>query len=180
MDGTGFCPQIFRQSQWPRDDWMTLDAKNWGSSRSSFISGVDLLELRVRALEAKLDRVTASSGTPWQLSADGCGGISELKSSFCGWKEHFLGPFWVGPKMAEVLDIHWQLWWRQTGNMVGCWMLLASKCVALTVGCFGPNPRSFFCCGVSDVSQPISRSVEGGTFNNPMDLFIMVPSGYLT
>ncbi|CAL1143400.1 unnamed protein product, partial [Cladocopium goreaui] len=59
-------------------------AVDQGSSRSSFISGVDLLELRVRALEAKLDRVTASSGTPWQLSADGCGGISELKSNFCG------------------------------------------------------------------------------------------------
>lgn len=40
-------------------------AVDQGSSRSSFISGVDLLELRVRALEAKLDRVTASSGTPW-------------------------------------------------------------------------------------------------------------------
>eukprot|EP00435_Cladocopium_sp_Y103_P005699 s849_g1.t2 len=40
-------------------------AVDQGSSRSSFISGVDLLELRVRALEAKLERITSSSGTPW-------------------------------------------------------------------------------------------------------------------
>ena len=56
----------------------------------------------MRALEAKLDRVTASNGTPWQLSADGCGGISKLKSSFVDEESRFWGRRW--PKYLISID----------------------------------------------------------------------------